>query len=312
VTVAPIPSSAPASAPSGDGAVIPADDVLAYVEGTPITRSFAGEELIRTHGLSLMQQMVLLIAARHRAQQLGLKVTPADIQAAHDDALKRIATPIGSGDLPLDRTTAERLLNEFLLAKNIARSEWDRRMEQRAYMRKIAEAEVDGSTLTDQMLREEHALQHGERVQVRHIQVASLEAESRVRQELAAGKDFELVARQMSENQVTAARGGLMAPFSENDPSVTPLIRQAAFQLKAGELSPAVHENDWYHILRLERRIPASGEGYENADKTELRARLRQRLVSARMNELETELFNKAKVEIRDRDLRRQFEQQRR
>ncbi len=315
----PSPSGSPGSAgptasgPAPNASASPRpEEVLAYVNGTPITRAFAGEELVRTHGLSLLQQMVLLVAARQRSQQMGLTVTPADVQAEHDEALRRIATPLGGQDnLPLDRLVAERLLTEFLLAKNIARAEWQRRMEQQAYLRKIATAELEKTTLTEQMLREEYALEYGERVQIRHIQVSNLQAERRARDMLATRNDFDLAARQLSENPVTAARGGLMPPFTRNDPSVTPLIREAAFKMKVGETSPAVHEDNWYHIIRVERRFPASSVGFEHVDRKALEARLKKRLIAQRMVELEPELFNQARVDIRDRELSEQFNRRR-
>lgn len=304
---------APNRNPGGSAAVasVPAaatDEVLAYINGTPVTRSFVANELIRTHGLSVLQQMIVLITARDRARQMNLTVTPADIKAAHDDALRRMSVPMGGTDeLPLDRPTAERLLAEFLLAKNIARSEWDRRMEQQAYLRKIATAEVDKTPITEAMLKEQYGLDFGERVQIRHIQVSTLEAETRARRELLAGKDFELVARQVSENQLTAVRGGLLPPFTRNDPTVTPLVREAAFKLKVGEVSPAISADNWYQIIRVERRFPASDITFENADKEVLKTHLRDRLTRSRQTELEAELYRGARIDIRDRELSTQF-----
>ena len=174
----------------------------------------------------------------------------------------------------LDPREAQRLLDDFLAAKNVSRSEWDSRMEQKAYLRKIAEAEVAKTTITDDMLRNEYEQDYGEKVQIRHIQVGSLAAAARVRALLAANKDFELVARQMSENQLTSAQGGLARPFTRNDPGVTPLLREAAFKLKTGEISEAIRDGNVYHIIRVERRFPASDVGFDNADRDELRRKL--------------------------------------
>ena len=127
----------------------------------------------------------------------------------------------------------------------------------------------------------------------------------------AKGKDFELVARQLSESPLTAVRGGLMPPFTSNDPTITPLLRVAAFSLKVGEVSPAIHENKWYHIIRLERRFPASEVGFENVDRKELEAKLKDRLIGNRMSELEGELYEKARVQVNDRSLSAQFNQTR-
>lgn len=296
-------------------------EIIAVINGIPITRANMADELIRSHGLGLLEQMIVLVAARQRAGEMGLKVTQADIAAAYEDALRRMAAPLGSSEeLPLDRQAAEKLLQEFLLIKNISRSQWDRRMEQQAWLHKIAVAEAARMPVSESMLREQYALEYAERVQIRHIQVSSLAAVQRVREALgmaasqaqtdahhSAGQDFELVARKMSENQITAARGGLMPPFTRNDPGVPPLLREAAFSMEVGQISPALNESNWYHIIRLERRFPASEVGFQNVDQSVLKAHLLERLTAQRQQALEAELFRAATVDVRDIDLRQQF-----
>jgi parvulin-like peptidyl-prolyl isomerase len=305
-------TSQPASAPAGVATSLPADDVLAVVNGVAISRRQVDRELLEAYGLDLIEQHVLLAAARQRLTEMGLSVTKADITAAHEDALKRLASPLGGDEQLLDRAAAERLLDEFLVAKNISRTQWQRRMEQQACLKAIAAVEVAKMPISESMLREEYALEYGERVQIRHIQVSSLEAVSRVRAQLAAGKDFELVARQLSENQITAARGGLMPPFTRNDTAVPPLVREAAFTLEPSQVSPAINESTWFHILRLERKFPASTVGFENVDQQALTAQLRDRLTRQRMEVLERELFKSAAVDIRDPGLNKQFREQHR
>ena len=199
------------------------------------------------------------------------------------------------------------LLEEFLNAKNISRYEWDERMKQRAYLRKIAEAEVAEMEVTEKMLKDEYEREFGERAQVRHIQVSSLARAEEVRRRLKTGEDFELVARQLSENEITAANGGLMPPITRNDPLATLLFREMTFELKVGEVSNAFQEGNWYHIIRLERRFPASNVIFENASHDKLEQKLRDRLVRQRQEALESELFESARVDIQEEELRRQF-----
>src|SRR5690606_28684040 len=119
----PISAVSPAgSEPADTQPALDPVDVIAVVNGTPIRRSTLTQQLIESHGLSLLEQHILLIAARQRAAELGLQVRPADIAAAHEDALRRMTTPVGSlEEAPLDRPTAERLLNECLIAKTVSR-----------------------------------------------------------------------------------------------------------------------------------------------------------------------------------------------
>jgi parvulin-like peptidyl-prolyl isomerase len=287
----------------------PIDRILAVVNGEKIYQSTMVRALIESHGLRQLEEMILLIRARQQAAELGLSVTQRDIDAAHEDALLQLQTPIGGDeDERLSRTEAERLLNEFLAAKNISRNEWNRRMEQRAYLRAIAKAEVSAIEITQADLEREYRLAYGERVQIRHIQLSSLAAVDRAKALLREKKDFELVARQLSENQITAARGGLLPPFARNDAGVTPLIREAAFELKPGNVSPAIHEGNWYHLIRVEQRFPASEVGFDNVDQDKLRERLIDRLIRQQQESLEADLFNSAVVDIRNRELDQQFQ----
>jgi parvulin-like peptidyl-prolyl isomerase len=286
---------------------VPADAVIATVNGEPIGRGRFVRMLMDSHGPGVLEQMILLMSAKQAAAAKSLAVAPMDIQAAEDEALRRISAPMGNPDAsPLDRPTAERLLTDFLRIKGLSRTEWDCRMELRAYITKIAQADVAALPITDEMLEDEYGLAYGERVRIRHIQAASQEAINR-----AAGmlkdKSFEEVARQASENAITREQGGLMPPFAAQDGAVPPLIRTRAFAMKVGETSEPLREGAWYHIIRIERRFPASGVGFENVDRESLRKRLTDRLVRQRIDTLDSELFKSAKIDIRDRDLEKQF-----
>ncbi len=297
--------------PAKKGASGHGQEVIAMVNGEPVTRAELVEQLIQTHGGQVLEQRVLLIAARQRAEEMDLLVGEADIAAEHENALERIATPLVRESAKLDRRSAEQQLQHFLQSKNISRQEWDNRMRRLAYLRKIARVEVGKMKITEEMLRQEYDLAYGERVQVRHLQVSSLAKIRQARAMLAAGKDFEMVAQQMSENPLTATLGGLLPPFTRHDPSVAPLIREAAFELKIGQISMTIPEGGVYHLFHLERRFPASDVKYEHVDKAKLTHRLRERLIRQRMNKLEVELFKAASVDIRHPELRYQYEQRR-
>jgi foldase protein PrsA len=281
------------------------------VDGRPVSREDFVDQLIEAHGLALAEQLILTTAARQRAEEMNLTVTDRDVREAHDDALRRMAMPLDADpDTPLDSKALEEarlLLEEFLLAKNISRLEWDLRMEQNAILRKIAEADVAQTTISEDMLRDEYEMAHGRRVQIRHIQLSSPQKVSEVRRRLQAGEDFELLARKFSENQITAARGGLLPPISRRDPAVTPLIRDAAFELDEGKVSLPVHEGNWFHILKVEQIFPPSNIPFENADHQALRRKRIDSLVRTRQEALEAELFQAASVDIRNEEIRRQF-----
>ncbi|MCL2330587.1 MAG: peptidylprolyl isomerase, partial [Phycisphaerae bacterium] len=151
---------------------------------------------------------------------------------------------------------------------------------------------------------------YGEKVEIRHIQCSSQEAINRAAA-LLKNKPFEQVAREVSENAITREQGGLMPPFVANDGAVPPLIGKQAFAMSVGQTSEPIREGSWYHIIRIEKRYPASGVGFENADQAGLRKTLLDRLSRQHAEEIETRLLKEAKVEIRDPKLERQYQSRR-
>ena len=107
-----------------------------------------------------------------------------------------------------------------------------------------------------------------ERVRARHIlirvasdadeeQVAAARTkvdEARVR--IEAGEEFTVVAETVSDDVVTAALGGDLGTFEQGDND--PAIDEAAFSLKAGELSEAVRSKYGFHLVRVEERLEAT------------------------------------------------------
>jgi parvulin-like peptidyl-prolyl isomerase len=180
-------------------------------------------------------------------------------------------------------------------------------MERNVHLRKCVEADIQ--QIDEPTLREEFARTHGERVLIRHIQipVRDIGRIDRVQEMLKRGASFGDVARELSVNPDTAARGGELPPFAFDDPGIDPLIRDAAFSLKPGEVSSPVKAGDYIHILRLEERIPPDTVQFD-AVRAEVEARLRERVVPQKMAELATRLYEKAQVKVLDGDLKKAWE----
>jgi parvulin-like peptidyl-prolyl isomerase len=148
---------------------------------------------------------------------------------------------------------------------------------------------------------------------VRHIQIPAKDAgllnEATAR--LARGEPFEEVARALSQNPDSAGRGGEMDPFTFDDATIPPLLREAAFSLKPGEVSSPLRTDAMCHILKLERRIEPEGVRLEDVrDKVE--TQLRERELTESFQRLMQELYERANVQVLDRRLKDDFEKARR
>ncbi len=110
------------------------------------------------------------------------------------------------------------------------------------------------------------------RVKVRHILIktdpqdkegmakARQKAES-IREEAGKGKDFVQLAKQYSEDPGTKDRGGEIGFISKG--MVVPEFEQAAFSMKAGEVSGVIQTQFGFHILKVDEIQEASTQPLE-------------------------------------------------
>ena len=294
---------------SSSGATARADDgdALAIVNGRTITRGQLQDTLMDAYGVKVLQQMIVTELAKQETRERGMKVTATDVDREYQEALARIAAESGmSAD---ENTEVNRLhaLNTVLEQKCISMAEFLLGMERNAHLRKLVEADF---TVDEETVREEFARTYGERVVIRHIQIPVHDQRglNRVVSLLQRGADFAQVARDESANTETASRGGELAPFTFDDQSMDPLIREMAFSLKDGEISSPVKTNRYFHILKLEQRIPPENVRFADV-RDKVVAKMRDRIIPQRMAARATELFGKAKIKVLDLELRVRYEQ---
>jgi foldase protein PrsA len=297
------PKPASASSP-GTGAVI------AVVDGHDITRDRLIELLIRGHGVGVLEQIIVLEAAQREAATRGLKVGEAEVSAEYDGALRRLLSPLPAEEEgPLNREEGERVLERILSSRNISRAEYVLGMRRNAYLRKIVAHEMH---FTEEQLKAEYGRAYGERVKVRHIQVATLAEAERVGKLLAADDaDFAEVARRYSANPNTAAAGGVLRIFARDDEDVPALMRTTAFALEPGRISAPLRIGEWYHVLKVEERYPPERSAFAEV-RAELEKQLRERLTEPAMQQLHQTLLQQAQVEILDPVLAEEYQRKHR
>jgi len=290
---------------ASDDPAAPSDSSpIATVDGRPIARRRVVDLLLRAHGAGVLEQLIVLEAAERLAADRGLTVTESDLHREYDDALRQLVDPLAeltSG--PFDRERAEQLLEAVLARRNISKEEFRLGVRRNACLRRLAEADV---AVTDELFRAEYDRRYGERVQVRHIQVATPGEVTRVQQRLSAGEPFAEVAQQLSANLISGKNGGQLEPFSLGDDRVPPALREAAAGLSPGTGPTVVQIGEWYQLVELERRLPPAKVALAEV-RDELERSLRRRLAEPAMRDLYERLFRGANVVIHDPVLRETF-----
>jgi peptidyl-prolyl cis-trans isomerase C len=146
----------------------------------------------------------------------------------------------------------------------------------------------------------------GERVKASHILVrvpqgATGAGKEQPRQRAEAllkrvrgGEDFAALARQSSEDPGSAPNGGDLGTFGRGQ--MVPPFEQAAFGLKAGEISDVVESPFGFHIIKVSEKVPARKLTF-----AEVKERLKRDLVLQKRQQAQQSFLNslraKAKIE---------------
>jgi len=280
---------------------------IALVNGRPIDSRRFVRTLVEARGLQLLQQMIFLEAVRAEAEKRNVTVSQADIEREYDLTLKSVAPEDGDENNTLTEMQREALVDEWTRRNGVPRDELAIAMARQSLLRKLASAEV---RVTGDDVRAEIERTRGERVVVRHLQLPAPRAEARVRARLKRGDPFEELVADYSVNALTKANGGLLPPFTRDDPTVPRAFATVAFGLKPGEVSPLFESEGGYHIIKLERQISPEAGPLGN-DRKRIERALHERRTTERMQSLGREILDGAKVRIDEATLRRQYDDRR-
>ena len=281
---------------------------LATINGRVISRERIVGLLLRSYGGQVLEQVIGLETAKQAAEGRGLVVTQKHVDAEYERALKRLSNPLASvTPNAFDRPTAERLLETVLIERNMSREVFDLIMRRNAHLRQLA---VQNLVLSEDELRREFDRLHGRRIRVRHIQLATLAEITQMRERIQRGEELGALATRYSANAGSAARGGLLEPFSASDKGVPAAFLQAALALEPGQLSDAVRVGEWYHLIQLDEILPVDAAEFEQV-RGAVEASLRDRKSDLAMPTLFEKLFEQATIEIHDPLLRDSFDRRR-
>jgi foldase protein PrsA len=288
-------------APARAAEPLPNDAVVARVDDITITMGQLQGPLVESYGLNVLLNLVQLELAKQVAANAKVSVTEADLERERKLTLDRMFRDAPSAD-------HDALFEQFLQQQRSSRAEFDVVMRTNAHLRKVAEPLLEGK-ISEENLKEAFGAMYGEKVQVRHIQSSNLQEIQDARRRVEAGESFARVAQEVSRNPRTAALGGLLPEFSRGTTDLPDALKEAAFALKAGELSDPVEAKGAYHLLMLERRIEPKLSKFEDV-KDSIREDLTERAVQETVKQLRAEIVKQAreKLKIEQPAMREQFQ----
>jgi peptidyl-prolyl cis-trans isomerase C len=139
----------------------------------------------------------------------------------------------------------------------------------------------------------------GETITASHILVKTEPEAEALLEELKGGKDFAELAKEKSTGP-SAPQGGDLGSFGRG--RMVPDFEQAAFALKAGEVSQPVKTRFGWHVIKVTEHTEGKQQDFEQA-----KEEIRKALVTEYIQEMIQALQNKAAIEIKNPDY--QFDQ---
>ncbi|MDB5174826.1 MAG: Foldase protein PrsA precursor [Phycisphaerales bacterium] len=313
-----------------------ADQVIARINGNPMTMEQLVRPLVESHGLTMLMNLVQLELVKQDAHEAGVKVSDQDIaderkitldrlfkgtesesklQGKLDDALLKNDDALAAkirAEMDSDR---EAFLKQFLDNQHISPGEYDIVLQINAYIRKIALPQVEGK-INDEAVQNAFGQMYGELVKVRYIEMGNMDQVTKAKIRLGAGEKFEDVARDMSINRLSAEQGGELPPFSRQSQQVPQNFKDVAFSLKPGETSDVVAYGQSFILIKQIEKIAPRAVKFEDV-KESVRRTLNEKLLQTAVKKLREDLavqaLGKTKsgnpiLVIEDPVLRRQFQ----
>lgn len=295
----------------------PPSRVLATVNGNPITADQLQRPMIDAYGLQFLLHLAQIELCKQNAAAVGLVLTPDDITSERQRTLDQMfkdAVPVDPNISEDEHATFrkkeyDRLLEQFLLTQRISMPEFDLAMQTGAYLRKLAEPGLK-EKITEEHAREGFGIMFGEKVRVRHIQLANMREVVETQRRLRNGEPFEKVASELTTDERSRPTGGELRAFSRAEPSWPQAFKDAAFSLKEpGEVSEPVHAGESIHLIKLIQKIPPNKSVSFETHKDYVREQLYNGLLIVRIKQLRESLAAEARssLKIQDPVLRSQY-----
>ena len=196
----------------------------------------------------------------------------ADLQEAVETWINTMVVAEKGRQMGLEKDPAVRAAIEFREADAIARRVLELEIKSKA---QVSQFEIDS---VYQAERESYRLDQ-DRFRASHILVGSIDEAEAIYSRIKKGDDFAQLAADYSADRQSAAGGGDIGFFTEDQ--IDPEFARALKDMKVGDISQPVKTNYGFHIIKLTDRQQAGSD----IDSTEVKGRISEILTSTRQGQ---------------------------
>lgn len=226
------------------------NEIVATVNGEPITRRQLADELIEIHGKQHLEDMIgrLLVDQACRAKKI--EVTKTELYSELNDFLKR------------NKLRQKEFEDQILVRQGMTLQRYLRdQIWPKLALLKLVKAD-GGVQVTDEDLQKAWNANFGEKVECRMMVIHERRRAEEIWKQISdlpkkedREKAFEDLAMRYSTDEATRPYGGRAAPIGRN--TTDPRVEEAAFRLEPGELSAILQMPGGNLLMLCIQKTPA-------------------------------------------------------
>jgi len=178
---------------------------------------------------------------------------------------------------------------------------WRRRALRDSYFDKSVKGAVSDAEAKKFYDAQVSQMKPQEEVRARHILVESKDKAVEIFEKIAHGAEFAAMAKEFSKDPGTKDEGGDLGFFTRGQ--MFPQFEEAAFKLKAGDVSQPIETQFGWHLIRVDERRDRKPPAFED-----VKDRIVMSMVHRKAQEIATDLRTKATVEYVDPEIKKQVD----
>lgn len=227
------------------------ETTVALVNNEKITKDELYDYLVKANGQQALNALIVDKIIVLEAKSQNVNITEEDIQNETDKMVENMG--------------GEEAFNNALQYSGISKEDLKENIETNLSIKKLLEPEISITEKEQKKYFEENkeTFNQQEEVKARHILVKTKETALEVEEKLAAGEDFEKLAKEYSTDTGSSENGGDLGFFGRG--KMVPEFEEAAFSLEVGKISSPVKTEHGYHIIKVEDKKEAKEANYEDS-----------------------------------------------
>lgn len=212
-------------------------DVVASVEGNPITKDQLYDVMVKQYGTNTISYLIDNKIVEHEAEKK--KITISDKEK--DEEMKTY----------IDANGGEEQFNSALEQSGVTKADIESEIVNYLKIVKLLESKIEITDKEIESYFEENKESYNEpeQVEASHILVEDEGTANEVKEKLAAGEDFAALAKEYSTDTSNADNGGELGYFSKGE--MAPEFEEAAFSMNKGDISDPVQTDYGFHIIKV-------------------------------------------------------------